>query len=67
MPPPVSSDYFNTQLEVDEFGLVTRSAGTETPNHKSEGNNTVAFVRRALKAVVTGKTATKRLSRPAVA
>jgi len=67
MPPPVSSDDLKTQLDVDEFGLVTWTPAIDTPNHKGEGNNTVALVRRAFKAVVTGKTVTKRLSRSAVA
>lgn len=69
MPPPVSSDDLKTQQDVDEFGLVARTLEMETvtPNHKGEGNNTVALVRRAFKAVVTGKTVTNRLSRTAVA
>jgi hypothetical protein len=67
MPPPVSSDDLNMQLDVDEFGLITRTTpGIDTPNHRGESSNTVALVRRAFKAVVTGKTVTKRLSKSAV-
>lgn len=67
MPPPVSSDDFKSSTPVDEFGLVACRAEFDTPAHKDDANNTVAFVRRAFKTMVTGKTVTRRLSRTAVA
>ncbi|KAF8349484.1 hypothetical protein F5887DRAFT_1235165 [Amanita rubescens] len=58
MPPPVSSADLLSRptMVVDELG-------TDTPIVKDESNATVAMVRRAIKAIVPGKTASKRLSR----
>lgn len=62
MPPPVSSDDTRMSLSVDELGVMS------TPNYtyKDDGNHTVAFVRRAIKAM-TAKTASRRLSRTVMA
>ena len=60
MPPPVSSDDVGLRprpsgadVEIDEFGVVQ----THAPNAplQDSTNNTVGTVRRALKAIVTGK------------
>ncbi|KAF8627400.1 hypothetical protein AX17_006215 [Amanita inopinata Kibby_2008] len=67
MPPPVSSDDLNIirpTVLVDEMGVMTcTQMGAGTPVVKDESNTTVALVRRAIKAMVPGKTASKRLSR----
>ncbi|PFH46524.1 hypothetical protein AMATHDRAFT_199381 [Amanita thiersii Skay4041] len=64
MPPPVSSDDIRPTVMVDEMGVMTCSqAGAGTPVVKDESNTTVALVRRAIKAMVPGKTASKRMSR----
>ena len=67
MPPPVPSDDFKSSTAVNDFGLVACRAEIDTPPHKDDINNTVAFVRRAFKTMVTGKTMTRSLSRTAVA
>ncbi|TFY71842.1 hypothetical protein EVG20_g1148 [Dentipellis fragilis] len=62
MPPPVSSDDQRRTVSVDELGVMqsTASAG-ETPMSmsKEDRTNTVRNVRRAIRAIVTGKTVTK--------
>ncbi|KAA1475650.1 hypothetical protein DENSPDRAFT_883723 [Dentipellis sp. KUC8613] len=64
MPPPVSSDDQRRAVSVDELGVMqsTASAG-DTPMSmsmsKEDRTNTVRNVRRAIRAIVTGKTATK--------
>jgi len=66
MPPPVSSADLLSRptMVVDELGTMTYTQyGTGTPIVKDESNATVAMVRRAIKAIVPGKTASKRLSR----
>lgn len=64
MPPPVSSEDMRPTMVVDELGMMTSTqAGTGTPIVKDESHTTVALVRRAIKAMVPGKTASKRLSR----
>jgi serine/threonine-protein kinase GIN4 len=65
MPPPVSSDDQRRTVSVDELGVVTCTAGAGSPVLKDESNTTVALVRRALKAIVPGKTVSRRLSRMA--
>ncbi|KAF9468652.1 kinase-like domain-containing protein [Collybia nuda] len=69
MPPPVSSDDQRRTVSVDELGVITYVPTSEesgsSPGFKDEGNTTVALVRRAIKAFVPGKTASKRLSRMA--
>ncbi|KAF7980025.1 hypothetical protein HWV62_40146 [Athelia sp. TMB] len=63
MPPPISSEDLKVPGALDEYGHLTcRSITPEPPHHKDEGHNTVAFVRRAFKAVA-GKTVSRRLSR----
>ncbi|KAH9948872.1 hypothetical protein B0H21DRAFT_206131 [Amylocystis lapponica] len=65
MPPPVSSDDIRRASSVDEFGVVVCSQNASNiPSTPSEQNkNTVAIVRRAFKAIVTGKTVTTRFSK----
>jgi hypothetical protein len=62
IPPPVSSEDLKLPRTVDESGLVSPKASADVSHYKDDGNNTVALVRRAFKAV-TGKTVTRRLSR----
>ncbi|KAJ7451595.1 hypothetical protein FB451DRAFT_702631 [Mycena latifolia] len=60
MRPPISSDDINRQsASVDELGIMTY-AGPSTPR---EANTTITLVRRAFKAIVPGKTVSRRLSR----
>lgn len=67
MPPPVSSDDQRRTVSVDELGIMTYAPTSEdsgfSPALKDESNTTVALVRRAIKAFVPGKTASRRLSR----
>ncbi|TBU59232.1 hypothetical protein BD310DRAFT_948155 [Dichomitus squalens] len=51
MPPPVSSDDLRRSSSVDEFGAFL---STPAPNQE-QNNNTIAIVRKAFKAIVTGK------------
>ncbi len=51
MPPPVSSDDLRRSSSVDEFGAFL---STPVPNPE-QNNNTIAIVRKAFKAMVTGK------------
>ncbi len=62
MPPPVSSADMENVI-VDEMGIMTRSGGAGSPTAKDEGNTTVTLMRRAIKAIVPGKTMSRRLSR----
>jgi len=61
--PPVSSEDLKLPRTVDESGLV-RKTSPDVSYYKDDSNNTVALVRRAFKAVVTGTTG--RLSRTVV-
>lgn len=66
MPPPVSSEDFSGRptVVVDELGMMTcTQPGMGTPVMRDENNTTVSMVRRAIKAMVPGKTVSKRLSR----
>lgn len=67
MPPPVSSEDQRRTVSVDELGIMTYAPTGEesgfSPALKDESNTTVALVRRAIKAFVPGKTASRRLSR----
>lgn len=66
MPPPVSSDDIRRATSVDEFGVVVRSGNvSNTPSTPDQGKNTVAIVRRAFKAIVTGKTVSTRSGKAA--
>lgn len=51
MPPPVSSDDLRRSSSVDEFGAFM---STPAPNPE-QNKNTIAIVRKAFKAIVTGK------------
>ncbi|KAF5382497.1 hypothetical protein D9615_003045 [Tricholomella constricta] len=70
MPPPVSSeDHQRRTVSVDELGVIGDHSPTPTlggGGHtvlKDDGNTTVALMRRAIKAIVPGKTSSRRLSR----
>ncbi|KAF8551291.1 hypothetical protein OG21DRAFT_1418292, partial [Imleria badia] len=68
MPPPVSSDdAWRRSTSVDEFGFITASQSTNTSSSRtSKDENKPTFVRRAIKAMVPGKTVSRRVSRPIV-
>ncbi|KAI0754696.1 hypothetical protein C8Q80DRAFT_1266285 [Daedaleopsis nitida] len=51
MPPPVSSDDLRRSSSIDEFGAFM---STPAPNQE-QNKNTIAIVRKAFKAIVTGK------------
>ncbi|KAF8073913.1 hypothetical protein FPV67DRAFT_774267 [Lyophyllum atratum] len=69
MPPPVSSEDQRRTVSVDELGVVGRhSPGPGADGHtvlKEDGNTTVGLMRRAYKAIVPGKTTSRRMSRVA--
>ncbi|KIM89475.1 hypothetical protein PILCRDRAFT_226626 [Piloderma croceum F 1598] len=62
---PMAPSVFNEEVKlprsVDELGTVTRDPSPDVSHYKDDSNNTVALVRRALKAVVAGKAATRQL------
>ena len=66
MPPPVSSEDLRRASSVDEFGTFCPSQSTPAAHaHAGEHNkNTIAVVRKAFKAIVNGKPAT-RVAKPA--
>ncbi|KAI0826825.1 hypothetical protein BC628DRAFT_1410038 [Trametes gibbosa] len=58
MPPPVSSEDLRRTSSVDEFGAFSTPAGgvgAATVSGAAENKNTIAVVRKAFKAIVTGK------------
>ncbi|KAJ7758141.1 hypothetical protein DFH07DRAFT_818885 [Mycena maculata] len=59
--PPVSSEDQRQSASVDELGVMTY-AGPASPR-EGGGNTTITLVRRAFKAIVPGKTVSRRLSR----
>ena len=64
MPPPVSSDdMLRRTSSVDEFGAF---ASTPAPmqTRTQEQNNTIAIVRKAFKAIVTGKPHARTTAKP---
>lgn len=66
MPPPVSSDdVWCRASSIDELGFTTCSnaIGTAPRVSKDDSKNTAALVRRAIKAIVPGKTVSRTLSR----
>ncbi|KAG1791865.1 uncharacterized protein HD556DRAFT_1383278 [Suillus plorans] len=67
MPQPVSSDDMWGNTSVDELGVVACSASTSRSS-KEDGKNTAtaAIVLRAFKAIVPGRTVSRRLSRTIV-
>lgn len=66
MPPPVSSEDQRRTVSVDELGVITYTDGLESPvMSKDDSNTTVGLMRRAIKAIVPGKTTSRRLSRMA--
>ncbi|ESK95245.1 map microtubule affinity-regulating kinase 4 isoform 2 [Moniliophthora roreri MCA 2997] len=64
MPPPVSSDDHRVVC-VDELGVMSSTPCPEAGSDvlRDQSNNTVAMMRRAIKAMVPGKTMNRRLSR----
>ncbi|KAF7298854.1 Protein kinase domain-containing protein [Mycena indigotica] len=63
MRPPVSSEDADNRLSasVDELGFMTYAGpGTVSPR---EGNSTMTLMRKAFKAIVPGKTVSRRISR----
>ncbi|KAF7314512.1 Protein kinase domain-containing protein [Mycena kentingensis (nom. inval.)] len=62
MRPPVSSEDVNRlSASVDELGMMTYAGpGTVSPR---EGNTTITLMRKAFKAIVPGKTVSKRMAR----
>ncbi|OSD07458.1 hypothetical protein PYCCODRAFT_1358875 [Trametes coccinea BRFM310] len=66
MPPPVSSDDLRRASSVDEFGTFCPSQSTPAPAPAAgaeHNKNTIAVVRKAFKAIVTGKP-TARSAKP---
>ncbi|GLB38202.1 putative protein tyrosine kinase [Lyophyllum shimeji] len=66
MPPPVSSEDQRRTVSVDELGVIGHAPVASLEGHtvlKDDGKNTVALMRRAIKAIVPGKTTSRRLSR----
>ncbi|KAH0831882.1 hypothetical protein J3R83DRAFT_12756 [Lanmaoa asiatica] len=68
MPPPVSSeDAWRRSTSVDELGFITAGQGTNTSSSRTcRDESKSTFVRRAIKAMVPGKTVSRRLSRTIV-
>ncbi|KAG1780656.1 hypothetical protein EV702DRAFT_963973 [Suillus placidus] len=68
MPQPVSSDDMWGNPSVDELGVVACSASTSRSSKEDSKNTaTATLVRRAFKAIVPGRTVSRRLSRTIVA
>ncbi|KIJ17615.1 hypothetical protein PAXINDRAFT_72848 [Paxillus involutus ATCC 200175] len=69
MPPAVSSeDQWSRSTSIDELGFVASGSGASASSSrmlKDESKGT--FVRRAIKAMVPGKTVSRRLSRTIIA
>ncbi|KAI0629755.1 hypothetical protein C8Q77DRAFT_1064543 [Trametes polyzona] len=63
MPPPVSSDDLRRASSVDEFGTFCPSQSTPAAGAGEQNKNTIAVVRKAFKAIVTGKP-TARSAKP---
>jgi hypothetical protein len=64
MPPAVSSDDQRRAASVDELGTVPNVHAPDTPGHKVDGGApATTIVRRAFKAIITGKSVSRRLSR----
>ncbi|KDQ62835.1 hypothetical protein JAAARDRAFT_122430 [Jaapia argillacea MUCL 33604] len=59
MPPPVSSEDWRKSVSVDELGMITNSGLASPDGQGEQGNNTMRIMRRALKAIVPGKVATR--------
>lgn len=68
MPPPVSSeDAWRQSTSIDELGFITAGQGANTSSFRTcKDENKSTFVRRAIKAMVPGKTVSRRLSRTIV-
>lgn len=68
MPPPVSSeDVQRRGVSVDELGVISYGSVSSDGKEESSGNSTVAFMRKAIKAMVPSTKNSKRLSRMIVA
>ncbi|KAI0629768.1 hypothetical protein C8Q77DRAFT_1075749 [Trametes polyzona] len=59
MPPPVSSDDLRRASSVDEFGTFCPSQSTPAAGAGEQNKNTITVVRKAFKAIVTGKPAAR--------
>jgi hypothetical protein len=66
IPQPVSSDDMWSNPSVDELGVVACSASTSRSS-KEDSKNTATLVLRAFKAIVPGRTVSRRLSRTIIA
>ncbi|KAF8125694.1 hypothetical protein EV363DRAFT_617266 [Boletus edulis] len=67
MPPPVSSeDTWMRSTSVDELGFITSGQSTNTSSTTCKDENKATFVRRAIKAMVPGKTVSRRMPRTIV-
>ncbi len=62
MPPPVSSDDVQPGLDV-EFGILNTDKHSPLSHGRHEGTTSVKGVTKVLRAIVTGKTVSKRQSR----
>lgn len=62
MPPPISSDDVKAGLDV-EFGVMNTDRYSPLSHERHEGPTKVKGMTKALKAIVTGKTVSKRQSR----
>ncbi|KAG1728500.1 uncharacterized protein EDB91DRAFT_1207824 [Suillus paluster] len=68
MPQPVSSDDVWRNPSVDELGFVSCSAGaSRSSKEESRNTATATLVRRAIKAIVPGRTVSRGMSRTIVA
>lgn len=54
MPPPVSSEDLRRAASIDEFGMIMHTA-TQNTAPCDQSKNTAAIVRKAFKAIVSGK------------
>ncbi|KAF9220880.1 hypothetical protein BS17DRAFT_786121 [Gyrodon lividus] len=68
MPPPISSDdQWRRSTSIDELGFVASGPGTNASSSRAfKDESKATFVRRAIKAMVPGKTVSRRLSRTLV-
>ncbi|KAI9568574.1 hypothetical protein HD554DRAFT_2022186, partial [Boletus coccyginus] len=68
MPPPISSeDAWRRSMSADELGFIIAGQGTNISfSRTSKDENKPTFVRRAIKAMVPGKTISRRASRTIV-
>ncbi|KAI0315826.1 hypothetical protein OF83DRAFT_1061408 [Amylostereum chailletii] len=63
MPPPVSSDDQRGNLNVDELGMMHPSTSSSADGARDERTHAVRTMRKAFKAIVTGRTVVRKSSR----